>query len=296
MPGLIVFPFAQRPVGRDSRTRARLRPLAPRVAPAAVRVPDPRHVQVEIPFPKGHPQIFVHEGARQLLERRLSQAALKPVMLSVTDNHRNMIAFGERDGVMRARLHHMFLDAPAVVQRALIRYIARSASRGAREASMLVGQYIEQNSHRIRAARPFLRPLSTQGAHHDLLSIFGTLNDKYFGGTIDALLTWGRVGRSRVDAGNAVIRRRTVKLGSYSAVERLIRMHPVLDRPWVPRYFVSYVLYHEMLHHVIPAVTSCKRRILHSPRFLEREQLFRDYERALAWERAHIHRLLRARL
>jgi len=293
MPGLIVFPFAQRPVGRDSRARARLRPLAPRVAPAAVRVPDPRHVQVEIPFPKGHPQIFVHEGARQLLERRLSQAALKPVMLSVTDNHRNMIAFGETGGIMRARLHHMFLDAPAVVQRALIRYIAK----GAREASLLVGQYIEQNSHRIRAARPFLRPLSTQGSHHDLLSIFGTLNDKYFGGTIDALLTWGRVGRSRVDdSGNAVVRRRTVKLGSYSAVERLIRMHPVLDRPWVPRYFISYVLYHEMLHHVIPAVMSCKRRILHPPRFTEREQLFRDYERALAWERTHIHRLLRARV
>jgi hypothetical protein len=291
--GLIVFPFAQKPVGRDARTHSRVRPLAPRVAPAAVRVPDPRHLQVEIPFPAGRPQIFVHEGARQLLERRLSVAAMRPVMLGVTDNCRSMIAFGERDGILRARLHHMFLDAPHAVQDALVRYIAK----GDRAASLLVGRYIETNSNRIRAARPPLRPLSTQGQHHDLLSIFSGLNDKYFGGTVDALVTWGRVGRRVVDErGKLLVTPRTVKLGSYSAVERLIRIHPVLDRPWVPRYFVTYILYHEMLHHVIPPLMDGKRRLLHPAHFMDRERVFRDYERALAWERAHIHRLLRARV
>jgi hypothetical protein len=248
---------------------------------------------VEIPFPAGRPQIFVHEGARQLLERRLSVAACRPVMLGVTDNCRSMIAFGERDGILRARLHHMFLDAPRTVQGALVRYIAK----GDRAASLLVGSYIEKNSHRIRAARPFLRPLCTQGQHHDLLTIFSALNDKYFGGTVDALVTWGRVGRRTVDKhGKLVVTPRTVKLGSYSATERLIRIHPILDKPWVPRYFVSFILYHEMLHHVIPPVVDGKRRLLHPVHFVEREQLFRDYERALAWERAHIHRVLRARV
>jgi hypothetical protein len=289
MPGLIVFPFAQRPVGRDSRARLPVRPLAPRVAPAAVRVPDPRQVHVEIPFPAGHPQIFVHEGARQLLERKLTVAAGKPVFLSINDNCRSMIAFAERDGIVRARLHHMFLDAPKAVQLALVCYIAK----GDREASCVVGRYIERNSHRIRAARPFLLPITTQGAHHDILSIFSALNDKYFGGTVDALITWGRLGSRRNSEGTG---RRSIKLGSYSAVERLIRIHPTLDRPWVPRYFVSYVVYHEMLHHVIPAIEQRGgRRILHPPHFMEREALFRDYERALAWERAHMHRVLRAR-
>ena len=283
MAGRIVFPFAQRPIGRDSRSRVPVRPLAPRVAPAAVRVPDPRHVQIEIPFPSAHPQIFVHEGARQSLERRLSQAALKPVSLSITDNRRSMIAFSSRGGVLKARLHHMFLDAPVTVQEALVRFVAR----GNREASILVGRYIDQNGHRIRADRPFLRPLVTQGQNHDLLSIFETLNDKYFGGTVDALVTWGKGGSRRSTE------RSTVKLGSYSAVERLIRLHPVLDRPWVPRYFVSYIVYHEMLHHVIPAIVTGGRRVLHPPAFLEREALFRDFERSLAWEKTHIRRLLR---
>jgi len=87
----------------------------------------------------------------------------------------------------------------------------------------------------------------------------------------------------------------------------LIRIHPVLDRAWVPRYFVAYVVYHEMLHHMIPSargnarqassnIASAKgqiaRRVLHPPEFLERERQFRGYDRALDWERRHINRLL----
>ncbi len=249
-----------------------------------MRVPDPRQVQIEIPFPSATPHIFVHEGARQSLERRLTQAAMKPVVLSITDNRRSMIAFSARGGVLRARLHHMFLDAPSGVQEALVRFVAKCD----RTASSLVGRYIDQNGHRIRAHRPVQRPLTTQGDSHDLLSIFEGLNDKYFGGTVDALVTWGKRGTRHREEGT------TVKLGSYSALERLIRVHPVLDLPWVPRYFVSYIVYHEMLHHVIPAIVSAGRRLLHPPAFMEREALFRDFERSLAWERAHIRRLLRA--
>lgn len=285
--GRIVFPFAQKPLGRDARAKVVSRPLAPRIAPAAVRVPDPRLVRVEIPFPAGHPQIFVHEGARQAFERKLQQACPRPVVLSVTDNRRSMIVFGVQNGILRARIHHMFLDAPAAVQEALVRYVAA----GDRAASVLVGRFIDENSHRIRAHRPVQHPLVTQGNHHDLLAILSQLNDKYFGGTVDALITWGRSGNGP-RAG--VTARRSIKLGSYSAVERLIRVHPALDRAWVPRYFVSYIVYHEMLHHVVPALTVGGRKLLHPPSFLERERMFRDYDRALAWEQAHVRRLLRS--
>ena len=68
----------------------------------------------------------------------------------------------------------------------------------------------------------------------------------------------------------------------------------MLDKPWVPRYFVSYIVYHEMLHHVVPSSQGRGRRMLHPPPFIARERLFRDYERSLAWEKSHIGRLLRA--
>jgi hypothetical protein len=282
MTGQAVFPFGPSPVGRTSRGRSTAG-LAPRVSPAALRVPDPIHAQVEIAFPAGYPQIFVHEGARQALERRLTQAHRRPVSLAVTDNRRNMISHSNREGMMRARIHHMFLDAPGAVQNALIQYVVR----GDRGASTLVGQYIDENGYRIRATRRVLTPLATQGRHHDILALFRQVNDKYFGGTVDALLTWGRAGSKRGRP------RKTIKLGSYSAVERLIRIHPALDKPWVPRYFVAYIIYHEMLHHVIPSSHGPGRRMLHPPLFQSRERLFRDFDRSLAWERAHISRLLR---
>ena len=60
-----------------------------------------------------------------------------------------------RGGVLRARVHLMFLDAPASVQEALVRYIVR----GDRAASQIVGQYIDANGHRIKAMRPVMRAL-----------------------------------------------------------------------------------------------------------------------------------------
>jgi hypothetical protein len=281
--GPVFFPFARGPLGRISKGYIGPKTLAPRVSPAAVRVPDPRLSPVEITFPSADPQLYVHEGARQALERRLAKEHHRPVALSVTDNRRQMISLAQRGGVLFARVHHMFLDAPVPVQEALARYLGQ----GDRAASGVVTRFIDDNAFRIRACRAVASPLVTQGDHHDIMGIFQMVNEKYFGGSVDALVTWGK--RTRPNG-----TRRTIKLGSYSAVERLIRVHPVLDKPWVPRYFVSYILYHEMLHHVIPASQGTGRRMLHPPLFVARERLFRDYDRSLTWERGHVARLLRA--
>jgi hypothetical protein len=254
------------------------------MATAAVRIPSPVHApELALVFPKARPQIFVHEGARQALERRLEAVRGGSVALSVTDNCHSVVSCDRRGGTLRARVHMMFLDAPGGVQAALARYLVK----GDKTSSRIVGRYIDANGYRVRAIRPVLTPLATKGKHHDLLTLFSEVNQKYFGGTVDALVSWGRAPRRDRP-------RTTIKLGSYSAVERLIRVHPVLDRAWVPRYFVQYILYHEMLHHVIPQSRPGGRAGLHPAEFRERERLFRCYERAIAWEKAKIGRILRA--
>jgi len=283
MRGQSVFPLFQGPTQRGGRGRL-IAQVAPRIAPAAMRVPHPVHSpQLAFQFPKSSPQIFVHEGARQTLERRLRSAFPGPVMMAVTDNRHSMVSFARRGGILRARVHMMFLDAPAAIQEALVRYIAR----GDRIASQVVGRFIDDNGHRIRAVRPVLTPLLTKGQHHDLLTLAHDVNAKYFGSSVDALISWGRASPTRRS-------RATIKLGSYSAVERLIRIHPNLDRAWVPRYFVQFIIYHEMLHHVMPASRGAGRALLHPPEFRAREEKFRHYDRAMQWERAHISRILRS--
>jgi hypothetical protein len=268
---------------------------------AAIRIPDRLSAQLALVFPSAAPQLFVHEGARQALERRLKAAHPgRPVVLSITDNRHSIISHTLKNNVLHARIHHMFLDAPARVVEALVRYVARDD----RASSQIVGHYIEANGARLARRRPRAIPLHAKGNNHDLLSLFNDLNQRYFGGTCHALITWGRrtTRKSREP-------RKAIKLGSYSSLERIIRIHPVLDRSWVPRYFVAYVVYHEMLHHMIPSARgnarqassniasangAIARRVLHPPEFLERERGFRNFERALDWERRHIGRLLRA--
>jgi hypothetical protein len=190
----------------------------------------------------------------------------------------------------------MFLDAPMRVQTALIKYV----TRGDPAASLYVGTFIEANGGRL-VKRSRSAPLLARGKHHDLLTIFDDLNERYFGGQVQAVITWGqRAGKRRARSG-VIPRRTTIKLGSYDAIDRLIRVNASLDRTWVPRYFVAFVIYHEMLHHVIPARNArdgngelLGRRILHPAEFRERERRFRNYERAITWERRFLGRLLRA--
>ena len=248
---------------------------------AAIRIPERVGSQLRLVFPSGSPRLFVHEGARQSLERKLRAAFAGPVVLSITDNRHSIITHRVQKETLHARVHHMFLDAAPQVVDALVRYI----TRGDRESSAALGDYIDANGSRL-ARRKRNAPLVSKGKHHDLLTLFHEVNERYFGGSVHALVSWGK----RSTTKNR--RRKTIKLGSYSAFDRLIRVHPALDRAWVPRYFVAYIVYHEMLHHVIPGSRGLGRVNLHPPEFKERERQFRYFERALDWERRHVGRLL----
>jgi hypothetical protein len=250
---------------------------------AAIRIPQRTPGQLRLVFPSASPRLFVHEGARQSLERRLRAAFPGPVILSITDNRHSIITHRVQRGVLHARIHHMFLDAAPAVVDALVRYV----TEGGREDSALLGDYIDDNGFRL-ARRKRNAPLVTKGKHHDLLDIYAKLNDRYFDGTINALITWGKGPTTKSK------HRKTIKLGSYAAFDRLIRVHPGLDRTWVPNYFVAYIVYHEMLHHVIPGSRGLGRVNFHPPEFKARERGFRHFERSLDWEKKHIGRLLRA--
>ena len=239
--------------------------------------------QLELRFPSGSPAVYVHEGARQSLERRLEAVGRQPVSLSITDNRHSMIHATRKDGLLRVRVHHMFLDAPLDVVDSLARFLVYRD----REASSVVGRYIDTNATRIRPLDSRHREMVQAGDVHDLKVIYDELNETYFDGEVDARICWG------TEATRKGRRRSTIKLGSYTAQERLIRIHPRLDQAFVPRYFVSFVVFHEMLHHVLPATRVAGRRMLHPSEFRDRERTFRFYERAIAWEKAHLDRLLK---
>jgi hypothetical protein len=236
--------------------------------------------------------------AQDSLERRIRAHLQRgSVTVTLTDNRYTMISVRRLPSPGRelkdkarpierryeVRLHHMFVDADPVITRALARYIADNEA----DASRILGEFIDDNSGHVRGRtrRTPTTVIFTAGEYHDLREIYDELNARYFENRIDAAITWGaRTGRPR--------RRNSIKMGSYSVEDRLIRIHRSLDRSFVPRFFVAWIVFHEMLHQVHDIRVKNGRREFHSKEFLADEAQFDHYDEARLWERRHLDAIL----
>lgn len=121
-------------------------------------------------------------------------------------------------------------------------------------------------------------PIILLGKHYNLQEIFNQVNHLYFDGKIDVQITW--FGNEKRSA------RRKRILGLYDVQSKLIKIHRLLDHPNFPPYFISYVVYHEMLHHVYPPHQVRRgRRKIHHADFKRQEQKFAEYSQVKQWEK-----------
>lgn len=225
------------------------------------------------------------DAEAKLARRIRAHVSRGRIEVVLTDNRYTMISVRRHAKQRRyeVRLHHMFADADPVITRALGRYIVDNDA----DASRVLGDFIDANSDHVRgrARRAPETVIFTAGEHHDLRAIYDELNARYFADRIDAAITWGaRIGRPR--------RRNSIKMGSYAVEDRLIRIHRSLDRAFVPRFFVAWIVFHEMLHQVHDIRVINGRREFHSKDFLADEAQFEHYDEARVWERAHLDELL----
>jgi len=128
--------------------------------------------------------------------------------------------------------------------------------------------------------------LRHEGTHFDLRAIFDELNERYFRGRLRGYkVIWGRRRKHRP--------RENFIFGTIQEEDRIIRINPALDQPFVPFWFLRYVLYHEMLHSVVPdQKLSPNRRRVHTDEFNRREREFPQYRRAPRWEEENLSRFL----
>jgi predicted metal-dependent hydrolase len=274
-------------LGFDFARTAPPSPTQVDLAAARARLPrmgSPRATGPAAPEPDALPATELSAALELALRARCGV----PLRLTVTDNRRTMLSLHKRKHLVEVRLHHMFLRAEAPIWDALSDYLFQSD----RAAAGVIARYIEQHRRHIRRPEERALALATSGVHHDLHEIGREINQRYFEGQADVHLTWGR-GQAAPPRARAT--RRSIKLGSYTSRDRLIRVHPALDAAFVPRFFVAYIVYHEMLHHVVPPTVQNGRRDLHGPAFQARERQFEQYHAALAWERDNLDKLLQNR-
>ena len=231
-------------------------------------------------------------GMGQALAELLNaeQAALAPRLraalggrlgvLTLTDNRSTIVSAREAGGgKLNVRIQRCFAAAPDETVAAVAEFLTGAKGSPARRRALAgVREYSRRH---LPAAAPVRR------RRRIVLRPVGHTR-RYFGGELDVHVTWGRAPSRRRK------RRRnpSVRLGTYTDRDRVVRIHRCLDRGFVPRYVVESVVYHEMLHAAVPPVTRNGRRRIHTPEFRRRERLFPDYERAERWLDRNLKRLL----
>lgn len=224
------------------------------------------------------------DTARRFL-LRLEQQIGQPLQLRVNNNASTLLSLVRpRDGSpLRFSMHKMFLAAPDDVVKALGQYMVRATpSCQAIIRNYMNGQVTEPDEEGSSSSAS-LRPLNlrSRGAVYDLHKLADDVNRDFFNGEMKVNITWSR-GATEPRNGRS---RRHIIFGSYDRRNALVRIHPALDSADVPEFFVKFVIFHEMLHHILdPRPQPGGRRCIHTAQFRERERRHPDYKQALEWE------------
>lgn len=106
--------------------------------------------------------------------------------------------------------------------------------------------------------------------HYDLKEIFNEVNSVYFSSSLNLDVSWYGSGITSSKS--------SIRLGYYNLRTQKIKINRLLDSPQVPKYFVSFILYHEVLHHLYPPICAPRsRRKIHHGLFLQKEKEFERY-------------------
>lgn len=221
-------------------------------------------------------QLPIFERDAEGLKRFLEKASSRPVDLVITDNSTRMVSVKGTLKAVALRLHRIFLSAADEVLFELAAFLNSSSKK-----TPAINRFIRDRREDI-ASKPRRVRHRTRGRHHDLGRVFDHVNQEYFDSGLKASITWSRRQPGRV-------RRRT--LGSYSFASKTIRINPVLDSQSVPRLFLEFVVYHEMLHAVLGVERRNGRSSIHSREFKAREKAFKGYSEAADWEKKSRHLL-----
>jgi len=182
----------------------------------------------------------------------------------------------------------MFLDANEDVLRSLVSYLSGNANR----IDNTLKDFIKENEGKIRkppeSRRVRRMNVVHQGRYFNLRDSFQKINKRYFEGRIHCTVSWGTRRRET--------RPKSIRLGSYSPETDTIRINPVLDRSFVPRYVVDDVFYHEMLHHLLGFKKINGRHHSHHRIFKKMEKKFIHNAKAKIWVKENLPRLLRYKL
>lgn len=218
------------------------------------------------------------------LDDTLSHLCCCRVSLLINENRSTIIRILEKKkNHVRLSIHKMFESAPLEVLQAVSDFIVRPKKK---DLASLLRRYIdEQLPSYIKPKLLNLAKLDSKGLFYDLTPLYQDLNSAYFEDRLSLSITWFGEKTKR--------RSRQMTYGLYQEDQKLIKIHRLLDQKKCPEFYLSYVIYHEMLHALHPPEQRAKRKCIHPPAFRAAEKKFKYYPQAIAWEKANRHHFFR---
>ncbi len=184
-----------------------------------------------------------------------------------------------QSGVLTVRLARVLDDMPEEMHRALALILVGKLERKpySKEAERRFDVYTRSETVRGRIAEqekarpPRRKPhYGVQGLRHNLLEVFERINREYFEGKLkQPPLSWTRTASRK-------------RLGYVDGKGR-VYISRVLDRLSTPCYAMDFIMYHELLHLVIPSEKKGSKTYHHTPAFREAEKRFKHYSKARKW-------------
>ncbi len=209
----------------------------------------------------------------------------KEVEIVWNQNQSTMLSLLRGPGV-RLSLHEIFAKAPDNVLKSVAHFALRGRRDRAYHKRVLRTFIHEQLSEVDHTSKLDVSRLSQRGKFYDLQVIYDRVNREYFNSELQLLITW--------ESGWGWNNLRSITFGQYHDTFKLIRIHEMLDAPFFPAFFVEFVVYHEMVHAVVPGTFDAYGRCrLHGPAFKARERQYARYKEAVAWQKENKQKLFR---
>ncbi|MCP4199126.1 MAG: M48 family metallopeptidase [Proteobacteria bacterium] len=226
------------------------------------------------------------ETHRRRIAGHLTIRLPEPVDVIFTNNRSTMVSSKRLNGRIVVRLHRLFRHANEETLDFLALYLGMRDKKASARIDAFIAAYKNEIRHSA-VSNP--TPMNSDGQYHNLKVVLERVSKTYFGGKVDVQIGWTRR-PARKGRKNAKTVSRA--LATYSYRDRTIRVSPILDAIDVPEYVIDWIVYHEMLHHVLPVEKSNGIHRYHTRRFKTLERAFIHYREAKAWEKVNTNRLL----
>lgn len=192
--------------------------------------------------------------------------------------HNNLDSLATIDSRKNLRLQEIFLKADDEVLRALFRTFTHHSKKGDAEKvnTFIVRNRVGRNIKGI--PKTLLRDCyGPEGKHYNLKTILNKIMRKYTGQIPDIHITWRKASSGK----------KYITWGTYREIGKggIIKINKILDRSSVPRYVVESVVYHELLHFIVPTETRGDEYNVHTRKFKNLLAKFPHMEKADIWKK-----------